>query len=65
MAFYKLNKFHFHLTDDQGWRIEIKKYPKLVEVGSHRSQTQVDILIIITHGGLTEKQAGYYTQRRN
>ena len=32
MAFYKLNTFHWHLTDDQGWRIEIKKYPKLQEI---------------------------------
>lgn len=36
MAFLKLNTFHFHLVDDQGWRIEIKKYPKLTEVGGFR-----------------------------
>lgn len=36
LALHKLNVFHWHLTDDQGWRIEIKKYPKLTEVGSHR-----------------------------
>lgn len=36
MALHKLNKFHWHLVDDQGWRIEIKKYPKLIEVGSKR-----------------------------
>ncbi|MHA1630383.1 MAG: beta-N-acetylhexosaminidase [Candidatus Heimdallarchaeota archaeon] len=36
MAFLKLNKFHWHLVDDQGWRIEIKRYPKLVEIGSRR-----------------------------
>lgn len=41
MAMYKLNNFHWHLTDDQGWRIEIKKYPKLTEVGSMRAQTKV------------------------
>jgi hexosaminidase len=41
MAAYKLNFFHWHLTDDQGWRIEIKKYPKLTEVGSKRAQTLV------------------------
>lgn len=41
MAAYKLNNFHWHLTDDQGWRIEIKKYPKLTEVGSKRAQTRV------------------------
>ncbi len=41
MAMYKLNRFHWHLTDDQGWRIEIKKYPKLTEVGSKRAQTKI------------------------
>ena len=41
MAAYKLNNFHWHLTDDQGWRIEIKKYPKLTEIGSMRAQTKV------------------------
>lgn len=41
MSYYKLNNFHWHLTDDQGWRIEIKKYPKLTEVGSKRAQTLV------------------------
>ncbi|MBX2907464.1 MAG: family 20 glycosylhydrolase [Taibaiella sp.] len=41
MAFYKLNTFHWHLTDDQGWRIEIKKYPKLTEIGSKRAQTKI------------------------
>ncbi len=37
LSFYKMNKFHIHLTDDQGWRIEIKQYPKLTEIGSWRS----------------------------
>ncbi len=41
MAYYKMNTFHWHLTDDQGWRIEIKQYPKLTEVGSHRKETMV------------------------
>ncbi|MBE8727300.1 family 20 glycosylhydrolase [Flavobacterium hungaricum] len=41
MSRYKLNNFHWHLTDDQGWRIEIKKYPKLTEIGSKRAQTLV------------------------
>ena len=36
MAAYKMNRFHWHLTEDQGWRIEIKKYPKLTEVGAWR-----------------------------
>lgn len=39
MEVHKLNKFHWHLTDDQGWRIEIKKYPRLTEVGSIRKGT--------------------------
>ena len=39
MARYKFNRFHWHLTDDQGWRIEIKKYPKLTEIGSKRPET--------------------------
>lgn len=39
LAFYKINRFHWHLTDDQGWRIEIKKYPKLTEIGSKRKET--------------------------
>src|SRR6202012_4820876 len=41
MAYYKLNNFHWHLTDDQGWRIEIKKYPRLTTIGSQRAQTVI------------------------
>jgi hexosaminidase len=41
MARLKLNVFHWHLTDDQGWRIEIKKYPKLTEIGSKRDSTEI------------------------
>lgn len=40
-SMYKINRMHWHLTDDQGWRIEIKKYPKLTEIGSVRSGTQI------------------------
>jgi hexosaminidase len=40
MAAHKLNVLHFHLTDDQGWRIEIRKYPRLTEVGSWRARTK-------------------------
>jgi hexosaminidase len=40
MAQYKFNQFHWHLTEDQGWRIEIKKYPRLTEIGSRRTETQ-------------------------
>jgi hexosaminidase len=41
LALHKLNTFHWHLTDDQGWRIEIKKYPRLIEVGAWRDRTLV------------------------
>ena len=41
MAIHKLNRFHWHLTDDQGWRIEIKKYPELTQKGSVRKETAV------------------------
>jgi len=41
MAMHKLNTFHFHLTEDQGWRIEIKKYPLLTEIGSKRKETLI------------------------
>ncbi len=41
LAAYKLNTFHWHLTDDQGWRIEIKKYPKLTQVSAFRKQTLI------------------------
>ncbi|HCE18381.1 MAG TPA: beta-N-acetylhexosaminidase [Anaerolinea thermolimosa] len=41
LALHKMNRFHWHLTDDQGWRIEIKKYPRLTEVGAWRKQTMV------------------------
>jgi hexosaminidase len=51
MAMFKLNKFHWHLTEDQGWRIEIKKYPKLTEIGAKR-----------TEGDGTEYGPYFYTQ---
>ncbi len=41
LALHKLNRFHWHLTDDQGWRIEILKYPRLTQVGAWRSETIV------------------------
>jgi hexosaminidase len=61
MAIHKLNRFHWHLTEDQGWRIEIKKYPKLVEIGSKRKET------IIGHRRTSKiydgtPHGGYYTQ---
>ena len=41
LALHNINRFHWHLTDDQGWRIEIKKYPLLTKIGSHRDQTVI------------------------
>ena len=62
LSFYKINKLHLHLTDDQGWRIEIKRYPRLTQVGAWRSKSQI--------GSYEEKPAtfefgrygGFYTQ---
>ncbi len=51
LAMYKINKFHLHLTEDQGWRIEIKKYPKLTELGSKR----------VDEG---KEHGGFYTQEQ-
>jgi hexosaminidase len=64
MAMHKMNTFHWHLTDDQGWRIEIKKHPKLTEIGSKRSQT------VVGHNNDTPKRfdgvphGGFYTQEQ-
>lgn len=64
MAMYKLNNFHWHLTDDQGWRIEIKKYPRLTQIGGYRNQTLI--------GNFHDRKpqwfdntpfGGYYTQQ--
>lgn len=60
MAVYKLNRLHLHLTDDQGWRIEIKKYPKLTEVGAYREGTQIG-KDFDNHDG--KRYGGYYTQK--
>lgn len=66
MASYKLNTFHWHLTDDQGWRIEIKKYPLLTQIGSARKQTligrQKDEEGTGDYDGQEVK--GYYTQEQ-
>lgn len=61
MAAYKLNNFHWHLTEDQGWRLEIKKYPKLTEIGSIRNGTIVGDYPG-TGGTDNEVYKGYYTQ---
>ena len=41
MALHNMNRFHWHITEDQGWRLEIKKYPKLTEIGSKRTETVI------------------------
>lgn len=60
MAAHKLNRFHWHLTDDQGWRIEIKKYPLLTEIGSKRVGTQLHNWKCTQMD--EEPHEGYYTQ---
>jgi len=65
MAFYKFNKFHWHLTDDQAWRIEIKKYPRLTEIGAFRDSTLIGAYTTKpTNWDLTPKYGGYYTQEQ-
>lgn len=60
MAMYKMNTFHWHLTEDQGWRIEIKKYPLLTEIGSIRKGTQIGR----TDESDTIPYGGFYTQEQ-
>ena len=60
MAAYKLNRFHWHLTEDQGWRIEIKKYPRLTEVGAWRNSKVLGWGEVKPDG---QRYGGYYTQK--
>ena len=60
MAIYKMNRFPWHLTEDQGWRIEIKKYPKLTETGAWRNSK------VLAYGDVKpdgERYGGFYTQK--
>lgn len=59
MALHNMNRLHWHLTEDQGWRLEIKKYPKLTEIGSKRSET-----VIGRNSGEYDGKpyGGFYTQ---
>ena len=61
MATYKLNRLHWHLTDDQGWRVEIKKYPRLTQIGAFRNGT-----VIKKDWGSNDgvRYGGYYTQEQ-
>ena len=61
LALHNINRFHWHLTDDQGWRIEIKKYPLLTQIGSKRAQT------VIGHNSDKydgKPYSGFYTQKQ-
>ena len=61
MALHNINRFHWHLSEDQGWRIEIKKYPKLTEIGSMRKET------VIGHNSGKydgKPNGGFYTQEQ-
>lgn len=62
LARYRMNSFHWHLTDDQGWRIEIKKYPKLTEVGAWRNGSQVGPYGRREYDTL--RYGGFYTQEQ-
>lgn len=59
MATYKLNRMHWHLTEDQGWRIEIKKYPKLTQVGAWRGRNEA---LDPAYNSGEERFGGFYTQ---
>lgn len=60
MAMHKVNRFHWHLTEDQGWRLEIKKYPLLTEKGQWRRETVVGSLASGVYDGIP--YGGYYSQ---
>ena len=59
MAFYKFNRLHLHLTEDQGWRLEIKKHPRLTEIGSQRAETPIPAN---PKQGDGQPYGGFYTQ---
>ncbi|MTI87613.1 MAG: beta-N-acetylhexosaminidase [Balneolaceae bacterium] len=60
LAMHKMNRFHWHLTEDQGWRIEIKKYPKLTEVSAWRNSTLIGHYTSGEYDNI--RYGGYYTQ---
>lgn len=64
MAMLKMNTFHWHLTEDQGWRIEIKKYPKLQEVAAYRKETLQGHYSDQPHQFDGKRYGGYYTQEQ-
>jgi hexosaminidase len=62
LARYKMNRFHWHLTEDQGWRIEIKQYPKLQEVAAYRKETLKGHYSDQPHQFDGKRYGGFYTQ---
>ena len=62
MSMLKMNTFHWHLTEDQGWRIEIKKYPKLQEIAAFRNETLIGHYSDQPHKFDGKKYGGFYTQ---
>ena len=61
MSYHKLNKFHWHITDDNGWRLEIKKYPDLTRKGAWRGPDEV---LPPSYGSGNQRYGGYYTQEQ-
>jgi len=64
IAMLKMNTFHWHLTEDQGWRIEIKKYPKLQEVAAYRNKTLIGHYSYQPHQFDGKRYGGFYTQEQ-
>lgn len=64
MAYYKFNTLHWHLTDDQGWRIEIKKYPLLTEIGAYRDSTVENHYTTVPRTYNKTRYGGFYTQEQ-
>ena len=68
LAAHRINRLHFHLTEDQGWRIEIRKHPRLTEAGSWRRESQVGAHVpgpdgtLVVAGFDSRPHGGYYTQ---
>ncbi|MBP6679596.1 MAG: family 20 glycosylhydrolase, partial [Saprospiraceae bacterium] len=62
LAYYKMNRFHWHLTDDQGWRIEIRQYPKLQEIAAWRDETLIGHYRETPDRYDGTRHGGYYTQ---
>ena len=60
LALHNMNRLHWHITDDQGWRLEIKKYPKLTEIGAFRDSSEINHFGSDVYDG--KRHGGFYTQ---